>query len=375
MHTRRLTILLAGLAALVLAVVLAPSTARTAPDMPFGTNGMTYDTGTSQLAKAQSGFDRLTGAGMDLLRQPFSWAELEPTQGHFDWRELDTIFQALPPGVNVMALMVDSPLWARDPEQNKAACGDGTAARCRMPPSPDHLDDWQRFVRAALERYGSRISAVELWNEPNLVNFWRPQVDPEAWAHVAQAAATVAREVVPDARIVSGGMVGGYDNNPSSSINPYTFIQRAYAAVPELKDLIDDFGMHPYSRDRCGTAGDESWRVQRSVADPCSTVPVDMQTARWDIAAFDPDAKIAVTEFGYHTDGGYAVTEEQQRDWLLAGYDYFTAQADVNMLVFHTLFDSPQALSADEQSFGMVHSDNTPKPAWTAFHDRLAPGT
>jgi hypothetical protein len=349
-----------------LLLLLFPAAPAHAALTYFGSNGLTNDVGATMLAKSQLGFDRLTGAGMNAIRLDLSWPMIQPTgPSTYDWSDPDITLAGIPANVKVIALFDNSPTWARDAAQS--TCG------CHAPPSASRLADWQAFVKAALARYGSKIVAVEAWNEPNLAPYWGPTVDPARWGRLVHATATAARSVRPGIPIISGGIVGGTENNAAHSIGPIPFFQAAFAAVPGLASDIDAYGLHPYSRDECGSFGANSWAVQRDfTTDACASAGWDMQRLRYVISKYDAGAKIAVTEFGFHTAGSYAIDEASQRDWLVHSYDWFNAQSDVSVLLFHTLFDTAWEPSLNEASFGLVDKYNQPKPAWTAFHAKLA---
>jgi hypothetical protein len=366
-----------GIAALCVGWVLALGTGAPAHAelSSFGSNGLTYNVGSTDLAKKQTAYTRLTGAGMNVVRVEFPWPLIQATSTtRYDWSSVDAYFAAMPVGVRAIALFMNAPTWARDTNQ-KTVCGSTSPMLCRMPPAESRLRDWQRFVQAALARYGSKIVAVEAWNEPNLVSFWRPRIDPARWARLMDATATAARGAMPGVTVISGGLVGGQGSDPTSDIGPIAFMQAAFAAVPRLAADIDEYGLHPYSRDDCGTAGAESWALQRDfTTDVCASAGWDVERMRWVVRNYDPGAPLAITEFGFSTGGPYGVDDATQSEWLTSAYDWFSAQPDVSRLVFHTLFDTSWALSADEAGYGLVDAANRPKAAWTAFHDRFAAG-
>jgi hypothetical protein len=373
MRSVRRASIVAALAVSALCAAAAPAGATLTG---FGSNGLSYNVGANDLAKKQTAYQRLTGAGMNTIRVELSWALIQPvSSSKYDWSSVDGAFAAMPAGVKAIALFNNSPAWARDSSQ-KAVCGTASTMSCRMPPAESKLSSWQSFVKTALARYGSKVAAVEAWNEPNLASFWRPKVDAARWARLVSATATAARAAKPGVTVISGGLVGGLNDDPTHDVGPMDFMQAAFAAVPKLATSIDQYGLHPYSRDACGAFGADSWAVQRDfLTDACASAGWDVDRMRWVVKTYDPGAPIAITEYGFHTGGAYAIDAAEQGDWLVRAYDWFDAQADIGYLIFHTLFDTVWAPSADEATYGMVDAANNPKPAWTAFHEKLASGT
>ena len=133
-----------------------------------------------------------------------TWAQLEPRKGDWDWRMLDrTVALADSHGVEVLYTMGRSPQWAsarpHDMGRNPNAEPGGMA-------EPRDLEDWRNYVRTVATRYKGRIKAYEIWNEPNLPNFYSGT--PEAMVNLAREAYTVLKQVDPSALVVSPSAVG-----------------------------------------------------------------------------------------------------------------------------------------------------------------------
>jgi hypothetical protein len=133
-----------------------------------------------------------------------TWAQLEPQKGEWDWRLLDrTVDLADSHGVEVLYTMGRSPRWAsarpNDRGRNPNAEPGGMA-------EPRDLEDWRNYVRKVATRYKGRIKAYEIWNEPNLPNFYSGT--PEAMLNLAREAYTVLKQVDPSIIVVSPSAVG-----------------------------------------------------------------------------------------------------------------------------------------------------------------------
>lgn len=133
-----------------------------------------------------------------------TWAQLEPQKGEWDWRMLDrTVDLADSHGVEVLYTMGRSPRWAsarpNDRGRNPNAEPGGMA-------EPRDLEDWRNYVRKVATRYKGRIKAYEIWNEPNLENFYSGT--PEAMVNLAREAYTVLKQVDPSITVVSPSAVG-----------------------------------------------------------------------------------------------------------------------------------------------------------------------
>jgi hypothetical protein len=350
-----------GLATAIALAALGLSSSAARADVEWlGVNtGQAMRTGT---ATPTQFYDRLTGMGGNVLREDVGWNVIEPTNDGWAWGYLDAEINAAPPGVGVILMFLNSPNWARDPVENLLACPAGNAGSCRMPPAVTKLHEWQEFVRETVTRYAGRVTAVEVWNEPNYKNFWRPNGnEPARWAGLVQVTAEALAEVDPTIPVISGGLgaaLVGTDSLVGMNQGPY--LDAAYASNPNLPTYIDGIGIHPYPSQMAPDA-------------PGNRFAGTLAEIRAVRDARDPGKALWATETGYFTAGNPAVTEAQQRDWLMQIYDELLAAPDVQTMIVHALFNPVWTNDAEEGSFGIVRETNEPKPAWTAFHDRLAP--
>jgi polysaccharide biosynthesis protein PslG len=79
-----------------------------------------------------------------------------------------------------------------------------------QPASPAQFATWAAEVAA---RYSSRgVRTFEIWNEPNIVQFWRPKPNPAAYSADLVAAYAAIKTVDPSAFIISGGLARAVTN-------------------------------------------------------------------------------------------------------------------------------------------------------------------
>lgn len=98
--------------------------------------------------------DRLDGLGVHLVRRDFLWAELEPSDGVFDFAAEDAaVDDARARGLTTIGLLAYDAPWA-------AADGD-----IATPPDPQKF---AAFVAATVTHFAGRVDLWELWNEPNV---------------------------------------------------------------------------------------------------------------------------------------------------------------------------------------------------------------
>ncbi|MDQ6915133.1 MAG: glycosyl hydrolase, partial [Actinomycetota bacterium] len=100
-------------------------------------------------------------------------------------------------------VVLQTPAWA------------GGAADAPPPPGP-----YGDFMRRLAEHFRGRVSAYEVWNEPDFPAFWRGGASPAAYAALLRSAYAGVKTGDPGARVGVGGLVG----------NDYLYVSALYAA-------------------------------------------------------------------------------------------------------------------------------------------------
>ncbi|MDX6643752.1 MAG: polysaccharide biosynthesis protein PslG, partial [Solirubrobacteraceae bacterium] len=186
--------------------------------------------------------DLARNAGATAVRVDVAWASLEVKgKGQIsDWylRRIDRfVAGANARGMKVLMTLWASPCWASTaPADVKAGCGqDWNQGSVVYPPSnPADYGDIAGWLTA---RYGAKLAAVEMWNEPNLGidMFWKAGDKAGAYAALVRGAYPRAKATgnasVP---LLAGGLV-----RPDTA-----FLRALYA--DGIKGYFDGISIHPY---------------------------------------------------------------------------------------------------------------------------------
>jgi polysaccharide biosynthesis protein PslG len=131
--------------------------------------------------------------GVGIVRQPFDWSRVERSPGEFDFDAYDGyVKQAATAGMSVL------PILARPP-QFRSSRPAGSTSRAMFPPASNAA--YAAFVGAAVRRYGPTgtfwrshpnvpflpVHAWQVWNEPNIPNFWRSGVNAKEYVALLRA--------------------------------------------------------------------------------------------------------------------------------------------------------------------------------------------
>ena len=197
------------LSILALAAVAAPS----AGAKPVGgVQSISVGSASSGDAAVQT-LDRAKAVGAKLIRVNAIWSALEPRQGQQDANYLATLDKvvdgASQRGIRTLLLVVGTPCWAstlatKDCSQPNA----NESAATRYPPS--NPADYVKVSTFLASRYGSKLAAFEVWNEPDQSNelYWAGPDKVKGYVALAKAAYAPLKAANPKMAVLAGAFVG-----------------------------------------------------------------------------------------------------------------------------------------------------------------------
>ena len=188
---------------------------------------------------------RVKKLGVQILRQTFDWSKIEPSEGRFRLAKTDRfVLAAAKEGMAVLPILFHAPSWA--------------TGRTR-PPQSNVVDPPRRpasiasIARALVSRYGPRgslwrqnpdvapvpVRNWQIWNEPNLPQYWGDKPNARAYASLLAVAYRAIHVSDRDARVLSAGL-------PQSKLGVRfaTYVRALYRAG--ARPYFDVFALHPY---------------------------------------------------------------------------------------------------------------------------------
>jgi polysaccharide biosynthesis protein PslG len=300
---------------------------------------------------------RLGEGGVGTLRINLAWGSVQAgPEAPYDWSHYDPVVrEAAENGIRVLATVYSTPGWA--------------AETAEIPPLGRSLQGFERFARAAAERYGTdgtfwsqhpdvpKLPVIDwqIWNEPNSPLFWKPNPDAGQYLQLLRAFNSAVKGVDPQARILLGGLFP----TPRDGISMEEFLSALYQGGG--RSLFDAVAIHPYARtprdaiDRVGQARE----VMRRFG--------DAQKPIW------------ITEVGWASSGtppGLVVGPSGQADYVRQTFELATAARErlgIGGVVWYSLNDTPGPLWVGH--CGLFTVEGFPKPAWQAFADAAGGST
>jgi hypothetical protein len=132
-----------------------------------------------------------------------TWADLEPSKSRWRFEKLDTyVSLAQQHGTGILLTLGGSPTWASARPQLASNYYRGFTAE------PANIEDWRTYVRTVVSRYKGRIQAYEIWNEPNLTDYWSGSTDQ--MLTLTKEASQIIHNVDPNALVVSPSATAAY---------------------------------------------------------------------------------------------------------------------------------------------------------------------
>lgn len=299
--------------------------------------GMTMHFMWYEMAQAIRELDQLQAAGLTVARFDLAWRQIEPkAKGEYDLAtliRLDSLLRAMDTrGIRPIITVIETPEWARNYQGGKFT-------------PPVDLQDYADVMAVLARRYAARPSMVwEIWNEPNLIEFWGGEPDPGAYVRLLEAIYTGVKNGNPRMPVLGGAL----SNNPDDLVGR-TSLRTYLSAIVTGDGLrwMDGLSLHAYPIGPLGTAADQFTPA--------------LAIAR---AEVDDDVHIWITETGVPTEpGGFApvMTPAGQAMTLTDIYEQAEASHDIDAVIYHTLVD-PGAAVPGGPGFGFFTGPDASPP-------------
>ena len=297
--------------------------------------------------------EQMKAMGVTSIRLDAGWAWVEPTAGSYDWSALDQVISSINQvGFSIDLIIDQCPSWAG------VSSADGSVWA-----QPASAATYATYAAAVAARYGSKgVKYFEIWNEPNINNFWVPTPDPAAYTADLQAAYSAIKQVDPSATVISGGLSPA--TTTATTIDPRTFLEDMYSDGAE--GSFDGLGDHPYSYPLLPD-DEESWSGWSQMSQTSPSLRSIMA------ANGDSSKKIWITEFGAPTTGSNSVGEDGQAAALTQAIAQAQSFSWLGSFYIYTWADLASEPEIDN-GFGLLTDSNTEKTAYAAVSAALSSG-
>lgn len=296
--------------------------------------------------------DRIEESGASWVRLDVGWAMLQPTPGPLDqgWGVpvVDEVMEQLRErDLKVLVMFWLTPTWASSEK-------DAFTAQYTSPEDPA---DYAAALGKVAQRWGDVVDAYEIWNEPNLEDFYHG-TDPQTYVDLLCASYPVVRREDPSAEVVFGGLMYNDDD----------WLQQAYDAG--ASGCFDVMSVHSYqapadsppSQDDSG----EVWNLR------------NLDEVRDTMIENGDRLPVWITEFGWSVHDNEPDTEPWRRGVDEDTQSLYAAEA-LTLLgdqfpyvdVAFWYKDAVNVTNSDEhqQGYAMLDEDLRPRRVWHTFRD------
>ncbi|MDO9407677.1 cellulase family glycosylhydrolase [Patulibacter sp.] len=317
-------------------------------------------------ADTQLQLDRARSLGSNVVRLSVNWSGLEPfRKGEYAQWYLDRLDRAVDGaarrGMGVVMTPVSTPCWASSaPASMRRQCAGADWDTGAVQWAPSRASDYGDLVGMLVRRYTTRLTALEVWNEPNLPEFLRNPRPAQVYVGLLRAASAASRKADRRVQVLAGALSG----------SDTAFLGEMYAAG--AKGLYDGLSVHPYNGDRAPEVLLEARWIAASFV---QGVPAVRRLA---LSRRD-SSPLWVTEFGYNTSTTRGVDQwsdgispDDQAAWLSRSVAMLGALPYVRTATIYHLRDRGSNPAAAQDNFGLLTRSYAPKPAYAAVRAAFA---
>jgi len=325
-------------------------------------------------------WDMIAAIGLKFVRIDLTWEITETTPGNYDFGAYDVMAKQLRArGLRPLFILnYSNPLYAKPVAIKQKV---PTIRKASAPAQPKAVAAFARWAAHAVSRFHEYGAMFELWNEPDLDDFWPPQSDVQQYVSLASAACHAIREAVPGATII-----GPAAAKPPTQSRPNTPFLSAVLGS-EVLDCLDGVSVHPYSHIPNLKYTARDWDLLRSLIAQSQKksearrskanrlVSADSEKAADTRNGFKQLPVPIRSETGLTTGGGtllHRPPDETAQALYLVRMLLLDFESGVPLSLWYDWRDDGDDATDPENRFGLIRRDRTPKPAYRALKTLLS---
>lgn len=332
-------------------------------------------------------------SGAGYIRDDITWASVEQSKGVYWWDQTDPVISyAAKHKLRVLMIVDEAPSWASGVPQ--------TTDDWQWSP-PINVADYANFAGQVAARYGSKgtfwtanpsltktlPAGIEVWNEPNLTQFWGNQKpDPVKYTAMLKAAYTKIKVADPSMTVVSAGLSpdSAYNDSNCDGVPDSGYNGTNYSGLNYLELM--------YKNGAQGSFDVMGWHAYAYIQPTASQMLAKNNCSGWSqMADTTPSVRSFMNQYGdsakqtWVTEAGAAtcvtgstypcLSETEQANLATQGSNKFASYSWHGLFFWYDLRDDygGKSLSDWEEHFGAVRADGTVKPAYTALKTQFSP--
>ena len=310
--------------------------------------------------------DLVKSSGARMTRVDVGWASLQERSGD-EWSayhlgRLDRLVAAANArGIDLLLTFMNTPCWAASaPDSVKQGCQGAWWDRGVTAYPPSDAGAYASALAFLAARYGDKVAAWEVWNEPNHPDFWHSSDQARDYVRLLKAAYPAVKAANPRATVIGGAL----------STSDYAFTQRLYDLG--AKGSFDAFSVHPYSDDL-------SPLDTRPGADARYSFVRGVPKIRQTMLANGDSRPLWLTESGWTTSTlrgsehwRNGVSEAAQALYVRQQAEQIARWPYVKANIVFNLLDTGSDRADRNANFGLMRADGSAKPAFASIRTAAA---
>jgi uncharacterized protein (TIGR03382 family) len=277
------------------------------------------------------GLDATKASSLGWVRVDANWLDAEKTQGQLDFTLFDQVVNAAQSrGLAVLAVLAYTPAWASTGD----TLGDG--------PNNDvpQTGTYAAYVTAAVNHLKDRVTYYELWNEPDLQQFWEGTATDYV-NDVLVPGADALHAACPTCKVVAPALA-------TVGTNYATFLDTVLAAAKDKIDIVSghDYAQFPQDSPGAGGTSDSFYNkldAHRIVKVGTTVVYEGPLSFKEVMAARGASQPFWITETGLEATYGDTTAETAQTLYYRRVLESMLTRPWWTNTIFYESFDEPPA--------------------------------
>ena len=331
-------------------------------------------------------------AGFTGIKQQVPWKAVEIAPGEYTWQQVDRIVEAANRhGLDVLLSVYAAPVWLRrvQPAGERIDAPEFAHTgsyqewweqfRGFHNGPPTNFSDFGGFMELMAARYGDRVHAYELWNEPNLASNWDGRVSPGEFVELVAEGYRGVKRGNPNAIVIFGGMGPTGVNIEGVAMDDVRFLEAVYQyGDGKIRNYFDILGVHSYGYNNAPNDTPDNYTTTSTTYKDHWSFFFRRFEQHWDVLQRHGDTgkRIWITEMGWTTHNlhpefafGSDISDEDQARYLAEAYQLIKERYGYvsGLVVFNLNFANHVVPEDSAYSFSLLDKDLQPRPAYWAL--------
>ncbi|MFK7801121.1 MAG: hypothetical protein AB8G95_05800 [Anaerolineae bacterium] len=301
--------------------------------------------------KIKRSLEMVREMGATTIVEFFPWAYYQDENKNIAWQHPDLVVNhAHAQGLKIIARIGLTPEWARPEETTLNYL------------APVNYADFAAFTAEFAARYEGKVTAIIVWNEPNLAFEWGYQeTTPADYVSLLAATTEAVRLVNPDVLLLGGALAPTLEPIGSPwGLNDLIFLEEMYAAG--AADHMDGLAVHTYG-----------FRFPPETEPAADLLNFRRFELYRDIMLKydDGDSPVFITETGWndHPRWTRAVRPGQRIDYTIQSMTYLQNEVPWVESAAIWMFRTPAPTKSYMDAYTLVTPEFIEKPIYTALKE------